>query len=147
MLAETLTALATAGGTAVVQEAGTALWEETRARTARLFGRGDAHRERSELEHLDATAAALAAPGRPDAAAARVQQEIIWQTRFEGLLESVGDAERAALAEQLRALVAQHTTAAAVGRIEITHNTFSGPTAVQVGDGNTQEVTFDRTTE
>ncbi|MEU2389616.1 hypothetical protein [Streptomyces sp. NPDC007369] len=160
MPAETLTELATAGGTAVVQEAGTALWEETRARTARLFGRGDARRERAELEHLDATAAALAAPGRPEAAAARIQQEIIWQTRFAGLLECVGDAERDALAEQLRALLAEHTaaaaagaaataaaTAAAAGRIEFTHAAFTGPTAVQAGGGEHREVPFARTTE
>ncbi|MFK0258768.1 hypothetical protein [Streptomyces sp. NPDC090445] len=149
MLAETMAAMAAGGGSAVVQAAGTDAWEGLRSRLALMFGRGNAHREQAELEHLDATAAALSASGRPEseAEAARIQQEIIWQTRFAGLLECVGDVERDALGEQLRALVAEHTAAAAAGRIEITHNTFSGPTAVQVGGGNTQEVTFGRTSE
>ncbi|MFD0267491.1 hypothetical protein ACFVGY_12965 [Streptomyces sp. NPDC127106] len=124
MLAETVAAMAAAGGSTVVQAAGTDAWDGVRSRLALMFGRGNAHRERAELEHLDATAAALAVSGRPEdeakaeaeAAAARAQQELIWQTRFAGLLECVGDAERDALAEQLRELVAEHTAAAAAGR-------------------------------
>ncbi|MBK3635258.1 hypothetical protein JHN52_20485 [Streptomyces sp. MBT97] len=83
MLTEALAAPAAAGGTAVAQAAGTSLWEGTRSRVARLFGRGDAAR------HQDA-------PARSE-------------------------------------------------RFEVSGNTFAGPTALQVGDGNTQEITFGRT--
>ena len=63
MLAEALTALAAAGGTAVVQAAGTDAWTGFRARVAKWFARGDTGREQVALERLDRTAAALGAAG------------------------------------------------------------------------------------
>lgn len=55
-------ALTAAGGTGVVQAAGSDAWAGFRRRTAMLSGQGDDEaRERAELERLDAAAAALTA--------------------------------------------------------------------------------------
>ncbi|MCX4527419.1 MULTISPECIES: hypothetical protein [unclassified Streptomyces] len=111
MLPEALLALATAGGTAVVQAAGTEAWEGFRGRLAGWFGRGDSDRERGELVRLDRSASELAAAG-PDgdtgAERARIRQEAMWQARFEGLLENLPDDERERAAEELRALLDTH---------------------------------------
>ncbi|WP_101257267.1 hypothetical protein [Streptomyces barkulensis] len=114
MLPETLTALAAAGGTAVVQAAGTDAWQEFRQRVAAWFGRGEQERESTELERLDRTASELrpAAPpdgGQPDTVAsqqARIRQEALWQARFEALLENLPDTERDRAAGELRDLLA-----------------------------------------
>ncbi|MFD7026448.1 hypothetical protein ACFWAR_00190 [Streptomyces sp. NPDC059917] len=110
MLEEGLVALATAGGTAVVQAAGTQAWDGLRVRVARLLGRGDAERERAELERLDRTAGALEAQGSAEAERARLRQESSWQTRFESLLEDAPDAERERIAAELRSLVQEQAT-------------------------------------
>ncbi|SFL89772.1 hypothetical protein [Streptomyces pini] len=135
MLEQALAALAAAGGTAVVQAAGTEAWTTVREAVARWFGRGDERRERAELERLDHTAAELE-PGGPEpgrgggqepgaagagAGAARIRQEAAWQARFENLLESVDGDERARLAGELRALLERHfpatpATGPSVGR-------------------------------
>ncbi|MFH0244616.1 hypothetical protein ACGRHY_19875 [Streptomyces sp. HK10] len=130
MLEQALAALASAGGTAVVQAAGTEAWTAVREAVARWFGRGDERRERAELERLDRTAAELE-PGGPEpgegrdrdrdrepgaagsagAEQARIRQEAAWQARFESLLESVDGDERARLAGELRALLKRHSPA------------------------------------
>ena len=90
MLAEALTALAAAGGTAVVQAAGTDAWAGFRGRVAKWFARGDAGREQVALERLDRTAAALEAaePGEVDRV--RTGQEASWQTTFRDLAGGPG---------------------------------------------------------
>ncbi|WP_432088459.1 hypothetical protein [Streptomyces sp. bgisy095] len=102
MLEEALTALAAAGGTAVVQAAGTDAWTGLRTRAARLLGRGDRQREQAELDRLDQTAAALEAVGSAEAEGVRIRQQEIWQARFVILLESLNDDERAQAAAELR---------------------------------------------
>ncbi|GHD52056.1 hypothetical protein GCM10010335_63990 [Streptomyces galbus] len=90
MLTEALMAVAGAGGTAVVQAAGTDAWTGLRQRVARLLGRGDTQRERAELERLDRTAQALEEAGTTgETERARLRQEASWQTRFESLLETL----------------------------------------------------------
>jgi hypothetical protein len=49
---EALAALAAAGGTAVVQAAGTDAWAGFRSRVAKWFARGDTEREQIALERL-----------------------------------------------------------------------------------------------
>ncbi|MGW2740736.1 hypothetical protein [Streptomyces sp. NPDC001450] len=111
VLPEALVGLATAGGTAVVQAAGTEAWAAFRQRVATWFGRGDAGRESGELARLDQTAADLATaePGSADGGASaeriRIRQEALWQARFENLLESLTEAERERAATELRALL------------------------------------------
>ncbi|MFF3208460.1 hypothetical protein [Streptomyces sp. NPDC002962] len=65
MLDELASAAAAAGGSAVVQAAGTDLWNGFRGRVAEWFGRGDAVRESRELERLDRRASELSRPRTP----------------------------------------------------------------------------------
>ncbi|MFJ8869958.1 hypothetical protein ACIRD6_29855 [Streptomyces sp. NPDC102473] len=108
MLEEALTVLAAAGGTAVVQAAGTDMWTGLRQAVAGWFGRGDEQRQRVELERLDRTAEELQTVLAPDVERVRIRQEAAWQARIEDLLESLGDSERAQAAEELRVFLAQH---------------------------------------
>lgn len=132
---------AAAGGTAVVEAAGSDAWAGLRARAARLFGRGDGGHERAEPARLDATAAALtgAGPGDGDGAGSgvrqsvRIGQEALGQARFAALLEGP---ERDRIAAELRALLREETPSRVSG------NTFTGPTAVQIGDHNRQDNRF-----
>ena len=106
MLAEALTALAAAGGTAVVQAAGNDAWAGFRARVAKWFARGDAEREQVVLERLDRTAAALEAAGPGEVERVRAGQEASWQTLFEILLEGLDGEEQQRAADELRDLLA-----------------------------------------
>ncbi|MER5974525.1 hypothetical protein ABT112_33295 [Streptomyces sp. NPDC002055] len=140
MLNEALMAVAGAGGTAIVQAAGTDAWTGLRQRVARLIGRGDAQRERAELERLDRTAQALDEADAGGTERARLRQEASWQTRFESLLESLEEAEQQQVAAGLQALVSEQQEFAA--RQGVVGNVFRGPAAVQVGNHNRQENRF-----
>ncbi|MER5359746.1 hypothetical protein [Streptomyces sp. NPDC002785] len=140
MLPEALTALAAAGGTTVVQAAGSDAWEGLRSRLARWFGRGDTARERGELERLDRSAAELAAAGTAgtDAAErARTRQETAWATRIEALLEDIGDEQRDRVAAELQQLLEEAAPAGLVSG-----NKFNDQTAFQAGNFNRQDVRF-----
>ncbi|MGW6732966.1 hypothetical protein [Streptomyces sp. NPDC055013] len=113
MLTEALVALAAAGGTAVVQAAGTDAWSGLRQRVAQLLGRGDADREQVELDRLEQTAAALEAAGDTEAERVQIRHETAWQTRFEALLETLNASERQEVETELRALLANYAGAAA----------------------------------
>jgi hypothetical protein len=115
MLAEALTAVAAAGGTAVVQAAGTDAWTGFRSRIAKWFARGDTQRELAALERLNRTAATLDAAGPAEAERVRTGQEVSWQTRFETALESLHGQEQQQAADELRNLLAGGW-AAAVGQ-------------------------------
>jgi hypothetical protein len=125
MLNEAMTALAAAGGTAVVQAAGTDAWHGLRDRVARLLGRGDEERRQVQLERLDRTAAALAAGGSGADEQTCTRQEAAWQERFEILLESLGEDEREAVYAELRAIIDESP-----GPVEVrgVHNEISGGT-------------------
>ncbi|MFJ3793237.1 hypothetical protein [Kitasatospora sp. NPDC090091] len=104
MLAESLTALAAAGGAAVVQAAGTDAWTGFRGRLSAWLGRGDAHREQAESERLDRTAADLRGDGA-DPDRARIRAEAGWQARIEALLEGLDEHEREQAAAALRTVL------------------------------------------
>ncbi|MFJ7271274.1 hypothetical protein ACIQV3_32305 [Streptomyces sp. NPDC099050] len=113
MLAESLAALAAAGGAAVVQAATTDAWTELRDRVARWFGRGDGELERVQLERLDRSAAELVAGAGSEQE--RALQATVWRTRIEDLLESLpDDAERERAAAGLRALLEDTAAAGAI---------------------------------
>ncbi len=116
-MAEALTALAAAGGTAVVQAAGKDAWAGFRSRVAKWFARGDAGRERVTLERLDRTAAALEAASPGEVKGVRASQEASWQTLFEILLEDLDGERQQQAADELRDLLADFVggRAAAVG--------------------------------
>ncbi|MGW3938395.1 hypothetical protein [Streptomyces phaeochromogenes] len=105
MLTEALEALAAAGGSAVVQAAGSDAWTATRLAVARWFGRGDTERERAELTRLDRTAAELEGADNAELECARIGQTAAWQTRFAVLLASLDEAERLRAAVELRTLL------------------------------------------
>lgn len=92
----------------MVQAAGTDAWAGLRQAVARWFGRGDVQREQTELERLDQTVAELAAGDGAEAERVRIRQEVVWQTRIEGLLESLDERERMRFADELRTVLAQH---------------------------------------
>ncbi|MER5775532.1 hypothetical protein ABT144_14810 [Streptomyces sp. NPDC002039] len=141
MLEAALAAVAVAGGTAVVQAAGTDAWNGLRSRVARLLGRGDPALEQTELERLDRTATALRELEPAEADRVRIRHEASWQTRFEVLLESVSDTqERARLAEGLRALIDEQS--AHTGGGGNVSGTFNGPTAIQTGNNNRMDNHF-----
>jgi hypothetical protein len=141
MLGEALTALAAAGGSAVVRAAGTDLWTGLRDRVARWFSRGDAAREDRELERLDHSAAELAAADVSEAMAVRTRLETVWQTRIEAFLDDLDDERRAQAAAELQALL-EESVPGVSGSGQVTGNTFEGPTAFQVGNHNRQDVRF-----
>ncbi|MFC9595754.1 hypothetical protein ACFTUC_38905 [Streptomyces sp. NPDC056944] len=143
MMEEALVSLAMAGGTAVVQTAGTQAWDGLRVRVARLLGRGDGERERTELDRLDRTANALEAQPSADADRARLRQEASWQTRFEALLEDVDGPERERVVAELRSLVQEQASSGTVsagdhgvavgGSVEVRAD-HGSVAALQVGD-------------
>lgn len=105
VLDDAMTALAAAGGTAVVQAAGTDAWTAVRDAVARWFGRGDAARERAELARLDRTGAALSAADGELGRRLRDDERISWRTRFEIVLDDLDGTVRQELGEELRRLV------------------------------------------
>ncbi|WP_101254098.1 hypothetical protein [Streptomyces barkulensis] len=108
MLTETLVAIAAAGGTAVVQAAGTQAWEGLRDGFARLLGRGETERERVELERLDQAAGELtAAEESGGVERVRARQEAVWQTRIETLLEELPETDRETVAAEIQAVIDQ----------------------------------------
>ncbi|WP_055699800.1 hypothetical protein [Streptomyces silaceus] len=109
MLTEALTALAAAGGTAVVQAAGTSTWQGFQQAVARWFGHGDDERVSAELDRLDRSANALAGAGDDEADRLRLREEAVWQVRFETAFADLGEQERGQAAEALRALLREHT--------------------------------------
>lgn len=140
MLTEALTAVAAAGGTAVVQAAGTDAWKDLRQRVAALLGRGDQQREQAELERLDLTAAAVAQSAGQGAERAAAQQATAWRGRFEVLLEGLDEPTRAQAAAELLVLIEQIGTP--VADSSVSDNTFVGPTAFQFGNYNRQDNHF-----
>jgi hypothetical protein len=143
VLAEALTALTAAGGTAVVQAAGKDAWTGFRARVAKWFSRGDAEREQVALERLDRTAAALEAAGPGEMERVQAGQQASWQTLFELLLEGLDGEEQQQAAADLhdmlagfigdRAAAVGQGTVAVAGDVDI-HAETGGVAAWQVGD-------------
>ncbi len=139
MLVEWLAAVAAAGGTAVVQAAGTDVWVSVRQRVAHVLGRDDHEREQAELMRLDQTATDLASLTPGEADLIRARQEAAWTARFEMLLESLGEADRERVACELNDIADQARHASVGG---VSGNAFHGPTAFQVGNHNRQDNRF-----
>jgi hypothetical protein len=138
MLAEALMALAATGGNAVVTAMATDTWEGVRHRIAKLFGRGDKGETDAALEKLEQSRTALnAAPAGPEQDRARMQQEIVWQTRLTDLLERHPDAEH-----ELRGIVSE-IQAASVSAGEVRQTVIAHDQAqVAVQGHGTQTNTF-----
>lgn len=102
MLTEALTALASAGGTALVTAMVTDGWEGIRTRFARLLGYGDVKQTEAAAGRLEQSRVALTELSGPELEHARAEQQVIWRTRLGDLLELDPAAE-----QELRALVAE----------------------------------------
>ncbi|MFJ4521023.1 hypothetical protein ACIP4Y_08750 [Streptomyces sp. NPDC088810] len=137
-----MTAAAAAGGTAMVQAAGTDFWAWCRARGARLIGRGDPARETEALERLDQTATALAAASDDEREGVGIVHAQLWRGEFASLLESLGDQDRERAAAELRAIAADFGSSDATAGGVVSGNTFNGPTNFQTGNHNHQENKF-----
>ncbi|MGH3937108.1 MAG: hypothetical protein ACRDTG_00505 [Pseudonocardiaceae bacterium] len=100
MLVEALTALAGAGGTALVGAMATDAWTSTRSGVARLFGRGGTAQQTAIEAQLDSNAALVAQADDPD----EVRRSLLpmWRLQLEALLRQHPEAE-----QELRALVSQ----------------------------------------
>ena len=105
MLPEALDALAAAGGTAVVQAAGTDFWVAFRDQIARIFSRDGRHDAMKVMMRLDESATALAQAAETGVGQVRARVEVSWQTRLQDLFESLDDSGRQEIANQLRELV------------------------------------------
>ncbi|MFC8390452.1 MULTISPECIES: hypothetical protein [unclassified Streptomyces] len=141
MLLEALSALAAAGGGALVQAMATDTWQECRERAARLLGRGDPQEEARQEARLERAREELTAAGDDDREQAEVRQAEAWRTRFADLLE---DAPQQA--EQLRDLVEfvrEQTPSGGVaaGRVTV-HATASGHARQAVQGQGEQHNTF-----
>ena len=139
MLTEALTALASAGGTALVTAMVTDGWEGAKARFARLFGRGDAAQAEAAAGRLEQSRAALARLSGPDLEAARAEQEIVWRTRLGDLLEHDPAAEQRAAGTGRRGAGGQVIGSA--GRVEQHAAAFDQAQQAVQGHG-VQNVTF-----
>ncbi|MFF1277617.1 hypothetical protein ACFVZC_30110 [Streptomyces marokkonensis] len=100
MLTESLIALAAAGGTAVVQAAGTEAWESVRDGVVRMFRRRPDREDEVELE-LHRTALL----GASDDTEGSSRQANLWQARFSSLLGEADDRVRQQTEAELRQLV------------------------------------------
>ena len=138
MLTEALTALASAGGTALVTAMVTDSWEGTKARFVGLLGRGDAAQAEAAAARLEQSRAALARLSGPDLERARIEQEIAWRTRLGDLLEHDPAAE-----QELRTLVAEMQAQAAGSAGPVKQYVAAFDQAQQAVQGHgVQNVTF-----
>jgi len=117
VLPEALAAVATAGGTAVVQAMAEDGWQTAKAGLARVFGRGDPGRGVAAEERLERSRAQLASVGERELEEARAAQAGVWQARLADLLEEHPEVEG-----ELRAWVSdvqvQSVTAVSTGWVE-----------------------------
>lgn len=87
MLEEVLVALATAGGTALVEAAATDAWAKTKERVARLLGRGDEQRAGVVEARLERTRTELMPLTGVELERAREVRAAEWATRLQDVLE------------------------------------------------------------
>jgi hypothetical protein len=111
VLDEAMVALASAGGTAVVQAAGTDAWRVFREKVVRLFGRQGSQGEQTALERLNETAAALEATGDGEAEKGMSRYAARWHEWFAELLDGLDGSEQYRAADELRQLVSEATRA------------------------------------
>jgi hypothetical protein len=105
MLTEALMTLAATGGNAVITAMVTDGWESSKGRIAKLFGGGKPELTQATAARLDQSRAALDQFSGADLDRAKTEQEIVWRTRLEDLLE-----QHPETADELRALVTEVKT-------------------------------------
>ncbi|WP_331738550.1 hypothetical protein [Embleya sp. NBC_00896] len=134
MLSESLTALAAAGGTTVVQAMGTDAWTTLRTGIARLFGRGDAGRgEQVALERLDRSLAEVETSADTDRT--REHVALAWRTRFEDLFDALSDDERVVVETELRSLLSEAEASPGVSATGFRSAAVGGDLSISAQDG------------
>ncbi|MER5553608.1 hypothetical protein ABT001_18390 [Streptomyces sp. NPDC002793] len=141
MLAESLIALAAAGGTAVVQAAGTEMWESVRDGVVQLCRRGPGRPEEAEPDgelerRLDQTARVIASDGSESDGEAQ-----FWRDNFLGLLSSAEDGARQRAEAELTRLVESVREAQARPGTTVHGNTYDR-SPQQIGDGNHMQIHY-----
>ena len=138
MLEEALAALASTGGAALVTAMVTDSWEGTKARFARVIGRGHTAQVEAVEAQLEQSRTALEGRTGQDLQRAQAEQGIVWRTRLSDLFE-----RDPGLETELRALITetQAQTIGAAGRIEQHAAAFDQAQQVVLGQG-VQNVTF-----
>jgi hypothetical protein len=138
MLPEALTALVSAGGSALVTAMVTDGWEGVKSRFARLFGRSDPEKTEAAAANMEQSRAILAGLSGPTLERARGEQEIVWRTRLGDLLEQDPSVE-----QELRTLVAevQAQVIGSAGSVEQRATAFDHAQQAVQGHG-VQNVTF-----
>ncbi|RKE23411.1 hypothetical protein [Streptomyces sp. TLI_171] len=111
MLAESLTALAGAGASALIGAMATDLWQGARGGVVRLFGRGGEARGEAIGAQLDEDAVLIARAEPADADGIRADLLPVWRRRLLLLLEEHPDSE-----DELRDLVARVQDGLPAGR-------------------------------
>jgi len=135
MLGEALMTLAATGGNAVIAAMATDSWEAFKGRIAKVFGRGTPELADATAARLDQSRAALEGLSGPDLDGVRAEQEIVWRTRLEDLLEQHPEA-----ADELRALVAEVKTGS-TGMVQQRAEAYDQAQQAVLGHG-TQIVNF-----
>jgi hypothetical protein len=135
MLGEALSALASAGGTALVGAMVSDGWEGLRARFARLLGHGDATEIASAGVRLEEARVVLAELAGDELARAQAEQEIVWRTRLGDLLERDPQA-----AVELRALIAEVDAAVVTSRGQVEQHVAGYDHARQAVQGHGVQV-------
>ncbi|MEV0492002.1 hypothetical protein [Streptomyces atratus] len=102
MSGELIASLASSGALALVNAAATDAWNGARDGFLRLFGHGEAERERVTANRLDEVAAQLEGAGEDRQDQVREALLLVWRTRLADLLEERPDA-----AAEIRALIEQ----------------------------------------
>jgi hypothetical protein len=139
MLAETLMALAAAGGTTLVGAMATDAWEAARDGVARLFGRAGADRRTVIEGQLAEDADTLAHVGEAEREQVRQELVPVWRRRLARLLEEHPDAS---VETELRDLVARVQAALPPAQQAwVQNNTAHGGNLFAVQGGN-QEINY-----
>ncbi|MFD5200066.1 hypothetical protein ACFWM7_07875 [Streptomyces sp. NPDC058375] len=135
MLTEAMLALAAAGGTAVVQAAGTEAWGSVSEGVARMFRRrsGDGAEDGAQRE-LERTALVLAS----DEAEGSSRQASLWGQRFAVLLSDADEQGRRQAETELRQLISLASGAAGQRQVLDIHDNRYDNSPVQYGNGNHQ---------
>lgn len=135
MLTEAMLALATAGGTAVVQAAGTEAWGSVSEGVARIFRRraGDGAEDGAQRE-LERTALVLAS----DEADGSSRQASLWGQRFAILLSDADEQSRQQAEAELRQLISLARGAADQYQVLNIHDNTYENSPQQYGSGSHQ---------
>ncbi|TVZ86767.1 hypothetical protein [Streptomyces sp. BK340] len=142
-LLDEMTALAQAGGAAVLAAAATDGWHRFSDRAARLLGRGDPALEGAAAERLARTAAALrAASDEDERERVGAEHARLWRDEFAGLLTAPGSADIDQVMTELRTLAEEFGSQPSSAGQSIVNTTFNGPANVQYGHHSRQNIRF-----